>query len=166
MTINFRKLTDKAIQPIRTTTSGAGYELTSVGITTETNERGQIVLVYHTGIAIDVPEGYEATLRPVDTLAAKTLRMCDAPAVVVPGTEIVAKFVVTTDVVPAIYKDGDRVVQLSINKVDAVDFVEVKDEQSAPTGSQSPSEDKDMSINSETATEGSGREENIPEQAQ
>ena len=33
MTIKFKKLSDKAVQPVRSTTSGAGYNLTAAGIT-------------------------------------------------------------------------------------------------------------------------------------
>ena len=57
MTIKFKKLTDKAIQPVRATNSGAGYNLTAVSATTEVNERGQMILVYHTNLSVEIPEG-------------------------------------------------------------------------------------------------------------
>ena len=37
MTINFKKLSEKAVQPVRTANSGAGFNLTVTDITTEIN---------------------------------------------------------------------------------------------------------------------------------
>ena len=95
MTIKFKKVSEKAVQPVRATNSGAGYNLTAVGVTTEVNERGQLVLVYHTGIAVEMPEGFEGILRPANSICAKTLRMLDAPSVVSGNMddEIVARFI-------------------------------------------------------------------------
>lgn len=170
MTIKFKKLSDKAVQPVRSTTSGAGYNLSAAGITTEVNERGQLVLVYHTNVAIEMPEGYEAVLRPSNTINTKTLRMLDAPSVLTGNMddEIVARFITTTDVVPAVYKEGDIIAQLVINKIEDVEFVEFIDttEQSAAADNQGPSEEKDESTNPETVDQVSGGEENIPEEAQ
>ena len=169
MTINFKKLSDKAVLPTRTAYSGAGFNLTAVGLSTEINERGQLVVIYHTGLAIDVPTGYEATLRPMPSIASKTLRMCDAPCAIKGDMteEITARFISTTDVVPAAYKEGEQFAQLVINKVEDVEFVELVEpekEYSAATGSQSPSEDKDKSINSETTNQPAAGE-NAPEEA-
>ena len=158
MTINFKKLSDKAVQPVRTTDSGAGYNLTVAAITTEINERGQLVIVYHTNLAVEIPEGYEGIIRPLPSIAGKTLRMCDAPSVVKSSIndEIIARFVSTTDVIPAVYKEGEQFAQLVFNKIEDVEFIEIVDpvdEDSAATEPQSPSESEDMSINSETAPE-------------
>ena len=116
-----------------------------------------------------MPEGYEGILRPVDTLASKTLRMVDSPKVISGNIndEIVVKFVTTTDVVPAVYKEGDIIAQLVINKIEDVEFVEFIDttEQSAAADDQGPSEEKDESTNPENVDEVSGGEENIPEEA-
>lgn len=170
MTINFKKLSDKAIQPVRATNSGAGYNLTSTdNVQTEVNERGQIVIAYHTGLAVDIPEGYEGVIRPMNSICAKTIRMCDAPSVISGNIddEIVVRFMTTTDVVPAVYKEGEQIAQLVINKIEDVEFVEFIDttEESAADDSQSLPETEDASTNSEDKT-ASGGEENVPEQAQ
>lgn len=169
MTINFKKLSDKAVQPVRTTESGAGYILTATSVTTEVNERGQLILVYHTGIAVEIPEGCEGIIRPTNTICAKTLRMCDAPCVISsnPDDEIVVRFITTTDVIPAVYKEGEQIAQLVINKVEDIEFVEVVvpvDESSATSGSQSSPENEGEPTSSETATE-SAAGESAPEQA-
>jgi dUTP pyrophosphatase len=169
MTIKFKKLSDKAVQPVRATNSGAGYNLTAAAVSTDVNERGQIVIVYHTNLAVEMPEGYEGVLRPVDSLASKTIRMVDAPKVISGNIddEIVVKFVTTTDVVPAVYKEGEHIAQLVINKIEDVEFVELIDttEQSAGEGDQSLPENEDMSTNSDQPNDPSGGEANIPEEA-
>ena len=173
MTIKFKKLTDKAIQPVRATNSGAGYNLTAVSATTEVNERGQMILVYHTNLSVEIPEGFEGVIRPCNSICAKTLRMCDSPSVISGSMddEIVVRFVITTDVIPAVYKEGDQIAQLVINKVEDVEFVEFIDttenqEQSAATGSQSLPETEGEPTNSETATDASGETTNSLEEAQ
>ena len=169
MTIKFKKLSDKAVQPVRATNSGAGYNLTATAVSTDVNERGQIVIVYHTNLAVEMPEGYEGVLRPADSLASKTIRMVDAPKVISGNIddEIVVKFVTTTDVVPAVYKEGEYIAQLVINKIEDVEFVEFIDttEQSAGEENQSLPENEDMSTNSDESNEPSGGETNIPEEA-
>ena len=170
MTIKFKKVSEKAVQPVRATNSGAGYNLTAVGVTTEVNERGQLVLVYHTGIAVEMPEGFEGILRPANSICAKTLRMLDAPSVVSGNMddEIVARFITTTDVIPAVYKEGEQIAQLVINKIEDIEFVEFIDtttEQSATEGEQGLPETEGEPTNPENTETVSGGEENIPEQA-
>ena len=170
MTIKFKKISEKAVQPVRATNSGAGYNLTAVGVTTEVNERGQLVLVYHTGVAVEMPEGFEGILRPANSICAKTLRMLDAPSVVSGNMddEIVARFITTTDVIPAVYKEGEQIAQLVINKIEDIEFVEFIDtttEQSAAADEQGLPETEGEPTNPETVNEASGGEENIPEQA-
>lgn len=169
MTINFKKLSDKAVTPTRATNSGAGYNLTAAEITTEINERGQLILVYHTKIGVEIPEGYEGILRPMPGIVTKTLRMCDAPSVVTGNIddELTVHFVSTTDVVPAVYKEGEQIAQLVLNKIEDVEFVEIVEpvtEDSAATETQSPSEGEGMPTNSEPAPEQAAGE-NAPEQA-
>ena len=181
MTIKFKRLSDKAVMPIRATKGSAGYDLTATHITTEVNERGQLIIVYHTDIAVEIPDGYEGQLRPRSSISKKTLRMCNAPGTVDSDYrgEITGKFISTTDVVPAVYKEGERFAQLVISKCEDIEWVESEelsetergdgsygstDEQSAAMGSQSPSENEDASINSETTQEQAAGA-NAPEQA-
>ena len=165
MTIKFKKLTEEAIIPFRNEESGAGYNLTVAGVSTEVNQRGQIVVVYHSGIAVEVPEDYEAVVRPTPSLASKTMRMCDAPSVLKTGfNEVVGKFIVTTDVIPSIYEKGEVFAQLVINKKESVDFEVVETESSAAEETQSLPENEGEPINSEIES-ASGGEQNVPEEA-
>lgn len=169
MTIKFNKISEKATEPVRTENSGAGYCMTAAQISTDVNERGQLIMVYHTGIGIELPEGYAAYIRPDNSIDGKTLRMIDAPCAVKTGLdkEIVARFIATTDVIPAIYNMGDTVCQLVIERIEDIEFVEFIDateKYSAATGSQSLPETEGEPTNFETATEASGGEK-VPEEA-
>lgn len=167
MTVKFKKLTDSAVMPKRTKTSGAGYNLTVDGISTKVNSRGQVIIVYHSGIAIDVPSGYEAVLRPADDIATRTLRMCGSPKVLSGNIndEVVAEFVTTTDVIPQVYNKEEVFAQLVISKKEKVEWAEIHEEVSAGEGNQSPLETEGEPINSDKTEAPSGGEANIPEEA-
>ena len=186
MELKFKRLSDNAILPIRAHKGDAGLDLTATHITTEINECGQLILVYHTDLAVEIPEGYVGLLFPRSSIYKKSLMQTNAVGVVDSGYrgELIAKMRNTTDVIPAVYREGERFAQLVIVPVPDITVVEAEtlsesdrgeegfgstgnaNEQSAPTGSQSLPENEDMSTNSETATEGSGEAQSGLEQAQ
>ena len=172
MQINYKKLSDKAVTPTRATNGSAGYDLVATNITTEVNEAGQLILVYHTDLAFEIPEGYEGEIRPRSSISKKSLRILNSPATIDSDYrgEIVVKFMSTTDVIPSVYKIGERFAQLLIKPVITVEFVESDEltptergdggfgstgtqDISAATEAQSPSKDKDESINFEPANQ-------------
>ena len=116
MTLKIKRLTEDAIMPIRAHEGDAGIDLTCTGITQEINECGQLILVYHTGLAVEIPEGYVGLLFQRSSVYKKSISMTNAVGVIDSGYrgEIMAKFRSTTDVVPAVYKPGERFVQLVI----------------------------------------------------
>lgn len=181
MNIKFKRLTENAIAPVKAHATDAGFDLTCSSITTEINERGQLIIVYHTGLAFEIPEGYFGALVPRSSIANKTLTLTNCIGVIDAGYrgEVMAKMKATTDVIPAVYKEGERFAQLLILPVPEVQFEESTelsegdrgengygstDQTSAATGSQSLPESEGEPINSETATEPAAGE-NAPEQA-
>lgn len=188
MEIKFKKLDPRAVTPERAHKSDAGIDLTCTQITTEINECGQLILVYHTGLAIEIPEGYFGLLVPRSSVYKKSLMLTNCAGVIDSGYrgEVMAKFRNTTDVIPAVYKEGERFAQLLILPVPELTFVESNElsdtergengygstgvesinEASAPTGSTGYPEQKSELTDQETATEGSGGTINSPEQAE
>ena len=181
MNIKFKRLTENAIAPVKAHAADAGFDLTCSSITTEINERGQLIIVYHTGLAFEIPEGYFGALVPRSSISNKTLTLTNCIGVIDAGYrgEVMAKMKATTDVIPAVYKEGERFAQLLILPVPEVQFEESTelsegdrgengygstDQTSAATGSQSLPESEGEPINSETATEPAAGE-NAPEQA-
>ena len=126
MEIKFKKLSDKATMPSKAHKTDAGFDLIATNITTELNECGQLVIVYHTDLALEIPEGYFAQLMPRSSIAKKSLRLTNSCGVIDSGYrgEVLGKFIATTDVVPAVYKVGDKFAQLVILPVPDVEFVE------------------------------------------
>lgn len=116
MVVKFKRLADNAIMPIRGTIGSAGIDLTSIGITTETNEVGEVILVYHTGLSVEIPEGYAGFLFMRSSVSKKALSLANAVGVIDSDYrgEIVAKFRTTTNVVPSVYQQGERFAQLVI----------------------------------------------------
>lgn len=78
MTIKFKRLNDKAVMPVRAHKNDAGFDLTSTSVTTEVSECGQLVLVYHTGIAVEIPDGYFGMFVCRSSISKKSLTLCNA----------------------------------------------------------------------------------------
>lgn len=183
MKIIFKKLDPRAVTPVRAHKDDAGIDLTCTRITTELNECGQVILVYHTDLAIEIPEGYFALLVPRSSIYKKSLMLTNCAGVIDAGYrgEIMAKFRNTTDVVPAVYNAGERFAQLLILPVPEVEFEEADElsntdrgaggygstnESSAPTGPAGYPEKKSELTDQEAANDGSGEAQNSLEQAQ
>lgn len=116
MEIKFKKLDERAVAPVRAHNTDAGFDLVATDITTEINECGQLILVYHTGIAVEIPEGYFGLLVPRSSVFKKSLMLTNHAGVIDAGYrgEVMGKFRATTDVVPAVYKPGEKFAQLLI----------------------------------------------------
>ena len=116
MVLKIKRLTENAVLPIQAHSGDAGIDLTCESITQELNEAGQLILVYHTGIAVEIPEGYVGLLFQRSSVYRKSIVMTNCVGVIDSSYrgEIMAKFRSTTDVVPALYKPGERFAQLVI----------------------------------------------------
>lgn len=127
MKLNIKKLSEKAVMPVKAHNTDAGFDLTAISITTEINECGQLIIVYHSGIAVDIPEGYVGLLFSRSSIAKKSIIQTNCVGVIDAGYhgEIMAKFKTTTDVVPAVYKEGDKFAQLVIVPLAQIDLEEV-----------------------------------------
>jgi len=161
MELNFKRLDDKAIMPIRAHESDAGLDLTAIDITLEPNDCGQTVVVYHSGLAVEIPEGYVGLLFPRSSIAKKSIFMTNGVGVIDSGYrgEIMAKMHVTTDAAPAVYKVGEKFAQLIIMPLQSITIKEVVDLSdsergeggygSSDTESSAPKEDDNVNANSE-----------------
>lgn len=136
MTLKVKRLSDDAIMPIRAHKSDAGMDLTCTTITQELNECGQLILVYHTGLAVEIPNGYVGLLFSRSSIAKKSLALTNCVGVIDSGYrgEIMGKFRSTTDVVPAIYKPGERFAQLVIIPIQDIEIKEVAELEDSDRG--------------------------------
>lgn len=150
MNVNFKKLDPRAVAPVRAHESDAGFDLVATQITTEINECGQLILVYHTGLAVEIPNGYFAMLVPRSSIFKKSLALTNSPGVIDSGYrgEILGKFKSTTDVVPAVYKDGERFAQLLILPCPDVTFTETSELSNSDRGEEGYGSTGDSTIES------------------
>lgn len=106
----------EGVLPTRATNNDAGLDLYSTRITNELDNSNQIVLVYHTDIAVEIPVGYFGMLVPKSGICNRSLRLCNSCGIIDSGFrgEIRAKFKITTDSIPTIYQTGEAFAQLII----------------------------------------------------
>ena len=116
MELKFKKLNEKAVLPTRSHSTDAGLDLTTYGFTQEVDASGKLVLVYHTGLAVEIPEGYIGLLFMRSSVASKSLLLTNAVGILDSGYrgEIMGKFKITTDAIPTVYQEGERVMQLIV----------------------------------------------------
>lgn len=130
MEVKFKKLSDKAVVPTKAHSSDAGFDLTATRVTSEVNECGQFVLVYHTDLAMEIPDGYVGLIFPRSSISKKSLYQTNAVAVIDSNYrgEIIVKYKNTTgDSIPAVYNLGDKFSQLIIMPYPAIEFVEAEE---------------------------------------
>lgn len=102
--------------PTRATNHDAGLDLYCTRITQEPDNSGKLVLVYHTDIAVELPEGSVGFLMSKSSISNKSIMMTNCVGVIDAGYrgELIAKFKVTTDAIPTIYTNGEAFAQLVI----------------------------------------------------
>lgn len=114
--------------PTKANITDAGLDLTCIDITSEVGEDGVMSLVYHTGLAIEIPEGHAGYLFPRSSIAKKSLTLTNCVGVIDSGYrgEIMAKFKVNlvTNAIPmaSVYKPEERFAQLIIMPIPQVEL--------------------------------------------
>lgn len=164
MDLKIKRLSDKAVMPVRAHEGDAGLDLTCTNITSEINECGQLILVYHTDLAVEIPEGYVGLLFPRSSIYKKSLLQTNCVGVIDSSYrgELMVKFRNTTDVVPAIYNIGDRFTQLVIVPYIAPTVTEVTELSKTDRGDGGYGSSDKKDISAET---GSHENETAPVQA-
>lgn len=165
MEIKFKRLSDNAVLPSKAHPTDAGLDLTCTSITSEVNECGQFVLVYHTGIAVEIPVGCVGLIFQRSSVYKKSLTLTNAVAVIDSGYrgELILKFKNTSgDSIPAVYNIGDRIGQLIIMPYPEVEpvFADTLSESDRNENGFGSSDNKDIS-----ADTGSQNTETAPDQA-
>ena len=120
MEIRFKKLHPDAVEPFHGSKMAAGYDLTAVDVEWDDENK---VLVYHTGIAVEIPRGYAGFLRARSSIYKKTLLLVDSAGTIDADYrgEITAKFCFRwsgENTKPRFYEIGDRIAQLVIEPVE------------------------------------------------
>ena len=140
MKVRIKKLNEGAIVPSYSKQGDAGMDLTAINISKD--HVGNIT--YHTGLAIEIPEGYVGLLFPRSSICKKQQFLTNSVGVIDSGYmgEIMVKFkpvMGTYDTILNLfesneYEIGDRVVQLLIIPYPQIEFEEVEELSSSERG--------------------------------
>lgn len=102
--------------PTRATAGDAGLDLYATRITQEIDNSGKLVLVYHTDLAVEIPEGYCGLLMMKSSISKRSIALTNGVGLIDTGYrgELMAKFKVTTDAIPTVYTTDEPFAQLVI----------------------------------------------------
>lgn len=127
MKIKIKKLVENAVIPTYAKSGDAGLDLTA----TSWNLDDYGNFVYHTGLAIEIPEGYVGLVFPRSSVSKKKLFLTNAVGVIDSGYrgEITAKFkkLDSKNEKSSFYEVGERIAQLIILPYPQIEFEEVKE---------------------------------------
>lgn len=121
--IKTKKLNEKSVMPKQAKKGDAGYDMTATSV-----ERiGLFKYRYGTGIAMEIPEGYEGEIRPRSSVHKTGMILSNCVGTIDSGYrgEIMAVFWK----IPFIgkpYQVGDRIMQILIKPVPDVKFMEAE----------------------------------------
>ena len=118
MEIKFKKAHKNAQVPKRGTRHSAGYDLTAVSIDLHND-----IVTYDTGIIPEIHDGYFGLACPRSSIYQKDLVMVNAPGVIDSDYRGTIKFKFRI-LGSNLYKIGDRIGQLIIQKYEEVDWIE------------------------------------------
>lgn len=72
----------EAVLPVRAHDTDAGLDLYSTRITQEIDNSGKMILVYHTDLAVEIPEGYVGLLFMKSSVSKRSLTLANAVGVI------------------------------------------------------------------------------------
>lgn len=129
MDVKFKKLHEDAKIPSYAHDTDAGLDLTAVSFTQEFDKSNKLVLVYHTGLAVEIPEGYVGLIFMRSSVSNKSISLTNAVAVIDSGYrgELLLKYKITTDSLPTIYQPGEKIGQLIIIPYPKINPIEVEE---------------------------------------
>ena len=129
MDVKFKKLHDDVKIPSYAHDTDAGLDLTAVSFTQEFDKSNKLVLVYHTGLAVEIPEGYVGLIFMRSSISDKSISLTNAVAVIDSGYrgELLLKYKITTDSLPTIYQPGEKIGQLIIIPYPKINPIEAEE---------------------------------------
>ena len=135
MKIKIKKVSPNAIIPKYAKTGDAAMDLVATSM--EVDRHGN--LVYKTGLALEIPEGFVGLLFPRSSVSKTSMSLANSVGVIDSGYrgEIMLKYkdIGRSSNIQVVYKAGDRVGQLMIIPHPKVEFIEVSELSNSDRGS-------------------------------
>tara|TARA_Y100000389_G_C17318288_1_gene441669 strand:+ start:49 stop:477 length:429 start_codon:yes stop_codon:yes gene_type:complete len=126
MDVRVKRLNEKAVIPAYAKPGDAGLDLTATSIDQDAYNN----IVYGTGLAIEIPEGYVGLLFPRSSNSKKDLYLANHVGVIDSGYrgEIIFKFRPYKGIMNShVYDLGDRIGQLMIVPYPSINLVEAEE---------------------------------------
>ena len=132
MKVKIKKLHSNAVIPKYAKPGDAGMDLTAVSV----DFSNWNYLTYHTGLAIEIPEGYVGLLFPRSSIYKTGQQLSNSVGVIDSGYrgEIMMKFTRDVESEEIAYKPGDRIGQIMILPYPQVEFQEVEEIEKSDRG--------------------------------
>lgn len=127
MKVRFKRLDSMAHLPLRATDGSAAYDLTASKVDlTVTTVGDNIVYTVHTGLAVEIPEGYVGLVFPRSSVVKTSLLLSNCVGVIDSDYrgEIMAKFYLLGNDGSRTYIVGERCMQLMILPVPTIEWEE------------------------------------------
>jgi dUTP pyrophosphatase len=131
MKVKFKKLSPKAIMPSYAKQGDAGLDMTAIQVL-----KHEMYYEYRTGIAIEVPEGHVGLMFPRSSISKTKQILSNHVGVIDSGYrgEILFRFKKLAWDNGEVYQEGDKVGQLVIIPIPAIELVEVDELSSTERG--------------------------------
>ena len=135
MTVDFKKLSDKAVAPSYGKVGDAGLDLTATSVKiVQTPDYGYVQ--YGTDIAFDIPEGYVGLLFPRSSISEKGMWLANSVGVVDSNYRGEVKFRFKAIPDTATYEVGEKVGQIVIIPLPHISLNEQTELSSSVRGEQ------------------------------
>lgn len=115
MKITIKKVSKEAYDP---RVEEPGLIIKTTGFEQKMDNSNRLVLEYKTGLIAS----RDVEIRPLDTVAAKSIMFCNPGSIVKAGNEIVIPCKVITDAIPTVYAEGEEICRIMAvgNKLEPV----------------------------------------------
>jgi dUTP pyrophosphatase len=127
MTIRFKKLHPDAKAPYQATQGSAGFDLTATSKETKKDSCLRYVVEYGTGLAVEIPAGHVGLVFPRSSIYKKDMLLTNGVGVIDSDYRGEIKAVFAGVKEGDAYQLGDRIAQLVIMPIPAVEFVEAEE---------------------------------------
>lgn len=106
----------QGVLPVRAHDTDAGYDIVCTRLTQELDEANKVILVYHTDVAVEIPQGMVGFLLMRSSVSKKSIMLTNCVGTIDSGYrgELMMKFKLTTDALPRVYQIGDKIGQLVV----------------------------------------------------
>lgn len=123
MEVKFKKLSPDAIAPIQATDGAAGFDLTAIGMDWLDSK----TIKYHTGIAVEIPPGHVGYVFPRSSCYKRGMALTNCVGVIDSDYRGEITFVFRKNRRDDNYHYGERIAQLIVMPIPAVEFIEVEE---------------------------------------